>query len=150
MLLSLIFVLSCMLILLEPVLSFPLLGNTSNLVIRNNPSDAVGPKVSNDFDGNEDRAKLHSAFSDAIDMVNVLLDAARNDRDFFMSVYDKYFPRDQRDQDNPHPRVMGWSSLSYIYLMNINMYTSAAGLPKMKLTLLYVPPISRDLRKYCW
>ena len=79
-------------------------------------------------------------------MINVLLDGSRNEKRLFMKVYDKYFLRSDSNRNEPDAAVMGWSSLSYLYLKNINDYSS--GLPKMKLTLLCVSPISRDLRRY--
>ena len=126
-----------MLALLEPVLSFPRLGNATNLVIRNNPPDAVGPRILDDrqfTDGQ--KAKIQSGFNEVIYLVKALLDASNNDKDFFMSVYDKYFLRRTpnwkfwKKGGDPRSRVMGWSSLSYMYLKNINMYTSVAGLLK--------------------
>ena len=90
--------------------------------------------------------KIESGFDDAILMVNVLLGVYKNEKELFMSVYDKYFPRSSSNGGEPDNVVMGWSSSSYMSLKNINTYSS--GLPKMKLTLLYISPISRDLPKY--
>ena len=99
-----------------------------------------------DFSGTLETQKINPGISDAFEMVRVLLKAFRNERQLFMNVYNKYFPPSDSDGGEPHPAVMGWSSLSYIYLKNINMYSS--WLPEMKLTLLYVSPICRDLRTY--
>ena len=55
-------------------------------------------------------------------MVNVLLDASKNEKELFMKVYDKYFPGSDSDRGEPHPDVMGWSSYHICNLKNINMY----------------------------
>ena len=88
---------------------------------------------------------IRIGISDAIDMVNVLLDASNNKKELFMNVYNKYFPSSASNRDDPDEDVMGWSSLSYMYLKSINMCST--GLPNMKLTPLCVSSISRGLRR---
>ena len=62
---------------------------------------------------------VRSGIDDAFVMVNVLLNASNTDKELFMKVHDKYFPRSNSHGDDPDEGVMGWSSLSYMYLKNI-------------------------------
>ena len=127
MLLSFLYIIICMLTLLEPVLSFPRLGNSTNLVVRNDPPNAVGPKILlSDFSDPEKRQKIQSGINGAIYLANLPLDASQNDKEFFMSIYDKYFPRRTpnwkfwKNGQDPRSRVMGWcSSLSYINIIHV-------------------------------
>ena len=146
MLLSLLSIISCMLTLLKPVLSLPRLGNATNinLVARNDSPNR--PKIVDEISGTQ-REQVVTAIDDAINMVNVVLDVFVNDNDRFMNVYDKYFIRDDNDYSNT--LVTSSSSLSYVYLKNINMYSSDFWVTENEtnsIVRLNVSPISRLLR----
>ena len=90
--------------------------------------DTGRPRMRKQFSNTEEE-QIETSINDAIEMVIELLDGAENDRQLFMTVYNKYFPRSDSDGNEPNDDVMGWS-LSY---MCLKMYSS--GLPKMKLTI---------------
>ena len=70
------------------------------------------PRILNPLFTNEERRKIDNGIKDAIDIINFLLVGSENDRELFMRVYEKYFPK--AGNGEPDNTVIGWSSLSYL------------------------------------